>query len=460
MNFVPNSNAARDIKYHIHPHTNFRQHEKTGSLVLTRGEGVYVYDDEGKKYLEAMAGLWCASLGFSEKRLAEAAYKQMLELPYYHTFSYKTHTPIVDLAERLIEMAPQTVSKVIFQSSGSEANDTAVKLVHYYNNSIGRPEKKKIISRMKAYHGTTRTAASLTGLPNMHKHFDLPLAGILHTDCPHHYRFAEEGESEEDFATRLAANLEQMIVDQGPETVAAFIAEPVMGAGGVIVPPRTYFEKMQAVLKKYDVLMIADEVICGFGRTGNMWGCETFNIQPDILVCAKALSSAYLPISAVMVSDKVYQGIAEGTADGGPPFGHGYTYGGHPVSAAVAVETLKIYEEIGMVGHVQSISPLMQDGLRQFKDHPLVGEVRGVGLVAAVELVEDKASKKAFDPSRKVGAFLDNLAKENGMIVRAMGDSVGFTPPLIMKAAEINEMVEIMGKTLDQTWAAVQAGEV
>ena len=205
MNFMPNSNAARDIKYHIHPHTNFRQHEQTGSLVLVKGEGVYVYDDEGKKYLEAMAGLWCASLGFSEKRLAEAAYKQMLELPYYHTFSYKSHTPIIDLAERLVELAPQNVSKVIFQTSGSEANDTAVKLVHYYNNSIGRPEKKKIISRMKAYHGTTRTAASLTGLPNMHKYFDLPLPGILHTDCPHHYRFANDGESEEDFATRLAA---------------------------------------------------------------------------------------------------------------------------------------------------------------------------------------------------------------------------------------------------------------
>jgi 4-aminobutyrate--pyruvate transaminase len=460
MTFMPNSNTARDIKYHIHPHTNFRQHEQTGSLVLERGEGVYVYDDEGKKYLEAMAGLWCASLGFSEKRLAEAAYKQMLELPYYHTFSYKTHTPIVELAERLVELAPQSVSKVIFQSSGSEANDTAVKLVHYYNNSIGRPEKKKIISRMKAYHGTTRTAASLTGLPNMHKHFDLPLPGILHTDCPHHYRFAEEGESEEDFATRLAANLEQLILDEGPETVAAMIAEPVMGAGGVIVPPATYFEKIQAVCRKYDVLFIADEVICGFGRTGNMWGCETFGIMPDILTCAKALSASYLPVSAVLVSDKVYQGIAQGTADGGPAFGHGYTYGGHPVSAAVAVETLKIYEEIDIISHVKKISPLMQDGLGQFRDHPLVGEVRGVGLVAAVELVEDKASKKPFDAGRKVGQYLNDRAQANGMIVRAMNDSIGFTPPLVMKPAEINEMVEKMGQSLDETWAAVQAGEI
>jgi 4-aminobutyrate---pyruvate transaminase len=460
MNFMPNSNTARDIAYHIHPHTNFREHEKTGSLVLQKGEGVYVYDDEGKKYLEAMAGLWCASLGFSEKRLAEAAYKQMLELPYYHTFSYKTHTPIVDLAERLIALAPNTVSKVIFQSSGSEANDTAVKFVHYYNNAIGRPEKKKIISRLKAYHGTTRTAASLTGLPNMHKMFDLPLPGVVHTDCPHHYRFAEHGESEEQFADRLAANLERLIQEEGPETVAAMIAEPVMGAGGVIVPPATYFEKIQAVCRKYDVLFIADEVICGFGRTGNMWGCQTFNIQPDILVCAKALSASYLPISAVMISDKVYQGIAEGTNDGGPAFGHGYTYGGHPVSAAVAVETLKIYDEIDMVGHVQSIAPKMQDGLRQFQDHPLVGEVRGVGLVAAVEIVEDKASKKAFDPARKVGQYLSDRAQANGMIVRAMSDSIGFTPPLIMKPSEIDEMVQKMGQALDETWAAVQASQV
>jgi 4-aminobutyrate--pyruvate transaminase len=233
-----------------------------------------------------------------------------------------------------------------------------------------------------------------------------------------------------------------------------------MGAGGVIVPPRTYFQKIQAVLKKYDVLMIADEVICGFGRTGNMWGCDTFGIQPDILVCAKALSASYLPISAVLVSDAVYQGIAEGTADGGPPFGHGYTYGGHPVSAAVAVETLKIYDEIDMIGHVKKISPLMQNGLGQFRDHPLVGEVRGVGMVAAIEVVEDKASKKAFAPARKIGPYIDNLARKNGMIVRAMGDSIGFTPPLIMKPAEINEMVEKMGKTLDQTWAAIQAGEI
>ncbi|MEM7252883.1 MAG: aspartate aminotransferase family protein [Pseudomonadota bacterium] len=458
MAIRPNSNTARDIAYHIHPHTNFRQHEETGSLVVAKGEGVYVYDDEGKRYLEAMAGLWCASLGFNEKRLADAAYKQMLELPYYHTFNYKTHTPIVELAERLVEMAPTKMSKVIFQSSGSEANDTAVKLVHYYNNAIGRPEKKKIISRIRGYHGTTRTAASLTGLPNMHALFDLPVAGILHTDCPHHYRFAEAGESEADFTTRLANALDAMIIEEGPETVAALIAEPVMGAGGVIVPPETYYEKIQAVLRKHDVLLIADEVICGFGRTGNMWGSQTMGMRPDILTCAKALSSSYLPISAILVRDEIYEGLKQGTLD--MPFGHGFTYGGHPVSAAVAVETLKIYDEIDVVARVQGVAPTLQTGLRTLADHPLVGEVRGVGLVAAVEMVEDKASKKAFDPARKVGTALQEMAQEDGLIVRAMGDSIAFSPPLILTAEQANEIVEKFGQALDRTWRAVQSGRV
>ncbi|MCH9670248.1 MAG: aspartate aminotransferase family protein [Gammaproteobacteria bacterium] len=454
----PNSNVARDVAYHIHPHTNFRQHEEQGSLVVTKGEGVYIYDEEGKKYIEAMAGLWCASLGFSEKRLADVAHKQMLELPYYHTFNYKTHAPVVDLAERLVEMAPAKMSKVIFQSSGSEANDTAVKFVHYYNNAVGRPEKKKIISRIKGYHGTTRTAASLTGLPNMHALFDLPVSGILHTDCPHHYRFGESGESETAFASRLAASLDAMIEAEGPDTVAAFIAEPVMGAGGVIVPPETYFEKIQAVLKKHDVLLIADEVICGFGRTGNMWGSQTMGMRPDILTCAKALSASYLPISGILISDAIYEGLKEGTAE--MPFGHGFTYGGHPVAAAVALETLKIYEEMDLLARVRSVGPILQNGLREFADHPLVGEVRGVGMVAAVEMVEDKATHQSFDPSRKVGTALQDMAQQDGLIVRAAGDSIAFSPPLILNEAQAREIVEKFGQALDRTWRAVQSGRI
>lgn len=453
-----NSTAVRDIAYHLHPHTNFSQHEESGSLVVAKGDGVYVVDEQGKRYLEGMAGLWCASLGFSEKRLAEAAYKQMLELPYYHTFNYKTHAPIVDLAERLVEMAPGDMSKVIFQSSGSEANDTAVKFVHYYNNAIGRPEKKKIIARAKGYHGTTRTAASLTGLPYMHALFDLPLPGVLHTMCPHYYRFGEDGESAEAFATRCADDLERLIESEGASTIGAFIAEPVMGAGGVIVPPATYFEKIQAVLKKHDVLFIADEVICGFGRTGEMWGCQSMGIAPDILCCAKALSSSYLPISAVLIKADIYEGLKQGTEE--MPFGHGFTYGGHPVAAAVAVETLKIYEEMDVVAHAKKIGARLQTGLRQFSDHPMVGEVRGIGMVAAVEVVEDKATKRSFDPARKVGAALQERAQEDGLILRALGDSIAFAPPLILNEAQADEIVERFGRALDRTWRGVEGGHI
>jgi len=278
-----NSASARDIAYHLHPYTNAVKHEAEGPLVLTEGKGVYVYDENGKAYIEGMAGLWCASLGFGEERLVEAATRQLRKLPYYHNFTHKAANVAIDLAEKLIEIAPVPMSKVFFTNSGSEANDTVVKMVWYYNNAIGRPQKKKIISRLKGYHGVTVAAASLTGLPTNHIDFDLPIANILHTDCPHHYRFGQEGESEEDFASRMAANLEKLILDEGPDTVAAFIAEPVQGAGGVIVPPATYFEKVQAVLKKYDILFIADEVITGFGRTGNMFGTETFRLQPDIM---------------------------------------------------------------------------------------------------------------------------------------------------------------------------------
>ena len=350
----PNSAAAMDIASHLHPYTNARRHETEGPMVIVEGKGIYVYDDQGKEYIEGLAGLWSTALGFSEERLVQAAAAQMRKLPYYHSFAHKAPMPTIELAAKLIEIAPVPMSKVFFANSGSEANDTVIKMVWYYNNALGRPDKKKIISRIKGYHGVTVATASLTGLPFNQRDFDLPIANILHTSCPHHYRFGRDGESEEDFATRCAAELEQLILDQGPETIAAFIGEPVMGAGGVIVPPRTYWAKIQAVLEKYDVLLIDDEVICGFGRTGNLFGCQTYGIKPDIITVAKALSSSYLPISAVLISDQVYQTIADNSAKIGT-FGHGYTYSGHPVPAAVALETLKIYEETDIIGHVRSI---------------------------------------------------------------------------------------------------------
>ena len=454
MNDRLNSAGARDIAYYLHPYTNLKVHEKEGPLVITEGKGIYVYDENGKAYIEGLAGLWCTALGFDEERLVEAAMAEMRKLPYYHSFSHKSHVVGIDLAEKLVQMAPVPMSKVFFTNSGSEANDTAVKLVWYYNNALDRPGKKKIISRIKAYHGVTVASASLTGLPNNHRDFDLPIANILHTDCPHHYRFAEPGESEEAFATRMAENLEKMILEEDPETVAAFIAEPVMGAGGVFVPPPTYFEKVQAVLKKHDVLFIVDEVICGFGRTGNLWGCETFNLEPDIMTVAKALTSAYLPLGAVLISEPIYQALVKQSEKIGI-FGHGYIYTGHPVCAAVALEALKIYQERDIVGHVRRVAPRLQDGLRRLADHPLVGEVRGIGLVAAVELVKDKATKESFDPAGAVGIYLSKQAQKYGLIIRALGDSIAFSPPLIMTGEEIDEMLARFGKALDDTEAWV-----
>jgi 4-aminobutyrate---pyruvate transaminase len=451
MNELANSPHARDIAHMLHPYTNLATHAEKGPLIIERGKGIHVFDDSGKEYIEGLAGLWCTALGFDEEELIQAAVEQMRKLPAYHTFGSKGSMPTIELAERLKAIAPGPFSKTLFVNSGSEANDTQVKIVWYYNNALGRPKKKKIIARIGGYHGVTVAAASLTGLPNNHRDFDLPIAGILHTDKPHHYHGAEPGESEEEYASRLAQNLDDLIQKEGPETVAAFIAEPVMGAGGVIVPPRTYFEKVQAVLKKYDVLMIADEVICGFMRTGNMWGSQTFNIQPDLLSCAKQLSSAYLPIAAVMVSEPIYRAMVDESKKIGV-FAHGFTYGGHPVPAAVALKTLQIYEKRDMLGHVRKLVPHFQARLKRLGEHPLVGEARGVGLLAGVELVADKKAKRNFAPANGVGAFYSNRAQEHGLISRAMvNDTIGICPPLVITEAEIDELFNRMERALDDT---------
>ena len=444
-----NSAASRDIAFHLHPYSNFRRLERQGELLVTEGKGVWVKDETGKEYLEGCAGLWCTALGFGEERLIEAAARQMRRLSFYHSFHHKSHEVVGELAERLIAMMPVKMSHAFFNNSGSEANDTAIKIVWYYNNACGRPRKKKIIARLKGYHGVTVATASLTGLPNNHRQFDLPIANIRHADCPHHYRYAHPGESEEDFATRLAENLDLMIQREDPDTVAAFFAEPVLGAGGVIVPPRTYYEKIQKVLKKYDVLLVADEVITGFGRTGKMFGTETFALKPDIITVAKALSSAYLPISATVVSEPIYQTLAD-ESDKLGIFAHGFTYSGHPVCCAVAIEALKIYEERNILAHVQKVALRLQDGLRKrFSGHPLVGEIRGVGLIAAVELVKDKATKKSFDPSQGAGNVLTAEINAHGLILRQIGDVQAFSPPLVITESETDEMLDRFGKALD-----------
>ncbi len=452
-----NSAAARDIAHVLHPYTDLRAHQSVGPLVIARGEGVRVFDDAGKPYIDAVAGLWCASLGFSNERLVEAAAAQMRRLPFYHSFTAKSHEPAIDLAEMLIERAPVPMSKVFFANSGSEANDTAIKMVWYFNNALGRPEKKKLIGRIKGYHGITLAASSLTGLPYNHRSFDVPLQRFFHTTTPHFYHEGRDGETEEMFAQRCADELERLILAEGPETVAAMWAEPIMGAGGVIVPPRGYFEKIQAVLRKYDVLLVADEVICGFWRTGNYWGSQTFGVEPDILVCAKALSAAYLPISAVMVNDRVFEALADESHAIGT-FGHGYTYSGHPVAAAVAVETLKIYDETDIGGHVAEIGPYFQAGLRgRFAGHPLVGEVRGVGLIGAVELVADREARRNFDPARKVAARVVKIAESHGVIGRAASnDTMVFSPPLIIDKAEVDTVLDGFLAALDEVAVQVR----
>jgi 4-aminobutyrate---pyruvate transaminase len=449
-----NSATSRDIAYHLHPYTNLRRQESEGSLVITRGEGIRVFDESGREYIEGMSGLWCTALGWGEERLVAAATRQMRRLAFYHGFNQKTHDLAGALAERLIALAPAGLAKVFFNNSGSEANDTAVKLVWYFNNARGRHRKKKIIARHRGYHGVTVAAASLTGLAANHRDFDLPLGPVRHADCPHHYRYARPGESDEDFAARLAASLDDQIQREDPDTVAAFIAEPVMGAGGVIVPPATYFAKIQEVLRKHDVLLIADEVICGFGRTGRMFGSETFGLAPDIMTVAKALSSAYLPISATIVSDTIYRAlVAAGDRLG--IFAHGFTYSAHPVCCAVALEALAIYEERDILGHVAAVAPVLQQGLRRFADHPLVGEVRGVGLIGGIELVRDKASKTPFSPAAGVGAKVQAKCQEHGLILRAMGDTIAFCPPLVITAAELEELLGRFGAGLAAAAAEV-----
>lgn len=446
--FRPNSLQARDIAYVIHPQTNLAKHEQTGPSIIVRGDGIRVYDDSGKEFIEGAAGLWCASLGFASDRIAAVAARQISTLGYYHSYRSTAHPAGIELAEKLIELAPVPMSKVLLQCSGSEANDTAIKLCWYYHAAHGKPEKNKIIGRMGGYHGTTVAAGSLSGKPDMHVDFNLPLPQFRHTLNPHFYRNQLEGETPEEFATRLANALEAMILEEGPDTVAAFFAEPVMGAGGVIVPPPTYFEKIQAVLKKYDVLFVADEVICGFGRTGNWWGTQTFNLKPDIISCAKALSAAFMPISALLLSEKVYQAMVEQSRKLGS-FVHGYTYTGHPVAAAVALEVLSIYEEMDLVAHTRRVGAYFQSKLAQFSEHPLVGEVLGVGLIAGVDLVTDKAARTPLTNMPSV----DEHLREAGLIVRVIGNRVTFSPPIIVDERGVDEMLKRFGTALDRAYA-------
>ena len=447
--------AVRDIETVLHPYTNLARHRQVGPLILNEGRGIYLYDDKGKRYIEALAGLWCTALGYGNGEIADAASAAMRKLSFTSVFGGKSHDGVIELSEKLKEISPIPASKILFGASGSEANDMQVKLTWYYNNALGRPNKKKIIARLRGYHGVTVASGSLTGLPMVHTDFDLPIKNVLHTSCPHYYRNGQDGETEEQFTSRMAQDLDDMIQREGPDTVAAFIAEPVMGAGGVVVPPRSYFAKINTVLAKYDVRFIADEVICGFGRTGNWFGTQTYGMKATSISMAKAITSAYFPMSAMTVEEDLYQAMVEESKKIGT-FGHGYTYTAHPVGCAVALKTIEIYEREKIVEHVRKVAPVFLARLTKLGEHPLVGEARGVGLIGALELVADKNTKRAFDPKKSVGAACVNFLQELGLINRAMGDSVAFCPPLIITTDEIHEMFDMVEKALDLTEAWVR----
>ena len=445
------TSRRRDVTYQLHPFTNLGRHESEGPLVINRGKGVYVYDEAGNEYLEALAGLWCTALGFGEERLAEAA-SQQLRTPALLPPVRRQGQRRGDHARRADRQAHAgaDVQGVLQQLRlGGQRERGQAGLVLQQRARAARARRRS--SRASAaYHGTTMVAASLTGLAASHRDFDLPIPQVRHTDCPYFYRYGKPGETEEQFATRLAENLDAQIQREDPDTVAAFIAEPVMGAGGVIVPPATYFEKIQAVLKKHDVLLIADEVICGFGRTGRMFGSETFGMQPDIMTMAKAITSGYLPLSATVISEEIYRACV-GQSEKLGVFAHGYTYTGHPAACAVALEVLDIYEERDLLGHVRRVGPMLQDGVRKLAGHPLVGEIRGVGLMAGVELVPDKPGRGTFDPLGSAGALFVARAQANGLIVRNLQDTVALCPPLIISEGEVEEMLRRFGKALDET---------
>ncbi|KRP18702.1 MAG: aminotransferase [Porticoccaceae bacterium] len=438
------------MNHTIYPTTNFKAIEQ---LTVERGEGCYVWDNKGNRYIEGLAGLWCTALGYGNQEVIQAATEQMGKLSFSHMFGGKTHQVGMDLAEKLAEMIPMQDAMISFGNSGSDANDSHIKMLRYYHQAIGRPERRKIIARDRSYHGVTVASASLTGLPVTQNHFDLPVdaLGILRTDHPHYYRGKQGGESEAEFVARIVGNLEAMIVREGPETIAAFIAEPITGASGVIVPPEGYYEKVQAVLNKYGIMFWADEVITGFGRTGNDFGCNTMGIKsPDMMTFAKQLSSAYMPISASAIRRDMYDAMVDQSAAAGA-FGHGYTYSGHPVACAVALKVLEIYQRDDIFAKAAVTGEYMQKRLAEFKDHPLVGEVRGRGLLGAIELVANKATGQAF-VGGAVGGFAQKAAQDNGLLLRAVaGSSLGFCPPLIITTAQIDEIIEKTAIALDVT---------
>ena len=436
-----------DAGHHLHPFTDAKELNRQGTRVIVKADGVYIWDAEGHKLLDAMAGLWCVNIGYGRKELAQAAYQQMQQLPYYNSFFQCTTPPAIELAEVLAKLAPSHINHVFFTGSGSESNDTIVRMVRRYWDLLGEPQKTVIISRNNAYHGSTMAAASLGGMKFMHAQGGLPLPGFVHIDQP--YWYAEGGDRDPvTFGLEVAQQLEQKILELGLDRVAAFIGEPIQGAGGVIIPPEPYWPEVQRICDKYGILLIVDEVICGFGRTGKWFGSDYYGIKPDFMPIAKGLSSGYLPIGGVMVGDRVSQVLIDKCGE----FAHGFTYSGHPVAAAVALANLKILREEGIVDTVaDQTGPYLQQRWAELAEHPLVGEARGVGFLGALELVKDKAKREFYPKLGKVGGLCRDLAIENGLVMRAVGDTMIISPPLIASEAHIDELVEKVRLCLDQT---------
>lgn len=447
--------AQLDRSSVLHPFTQLKEFAtgKAGDpTIVTGGKGIRIEDAQGHSYIDGFAGLYCVNIGYGRTEVAEAIARQAYNLAYYHTYAAHTTEELAILSDRLVRMAPGKPSKVFFGLSGSDANETQAKLVWYYNNLRGQPKKKKIISRERGYHGCSVISGSMTGMSFYHDHMDLPFPGILHTGTPHHYWGSEPGETEEGFSRRRAAELEQLIVREGPETIGAFIAEPVLGTGGITPPPAGYWREIQAVLRRYDVLLIADEVICGFGRTGADFGSVLYGMEPDLVTVAKGLTSGYVPLSGAIVGERVYA-VMEEAADRVGAFSHGYTYSGHPIAAAAANAVLDIVEKERLTDRARVVGAHFQKRLSEkFSQLEIVGEVRGVGLLGAIEFVADRQTKRRFDPQLKVGARISKAARDRGLIARAMphGDILGFAPPLVVSEAEIDEIVDLAYRATKQ----------
>ncbi|MFC3284970.1 aminotransferase [Litchfieldella rifensis] len=455
----------RQVTFHASTHLRDFAHGDAPGRVISGGKGINIVDKDGREFIDGFAGLYCVNIGYGRTEVAEAIYRQALELSYYHTYVGHSNEPQIALSEKILELAGPGMSKVYYGMSGSDANETQLKIVRYYNNVLGRPQKKKVISRMRGYHGSGIASGSLTGLKAFHDHFDLPIETIRHTKAPYYYHRGadQEGMSEREFSKYCAQKLEEMILAEGPETVAAFIGEPVLGTGGIVPPPEGYWAEIQAVLAKYDVLLIADEVVCGFGRIGAEFGSHYYGIKPDLITVAKGLTSAYQPLSGVIVGDRVWKVLEQGTGEYGP-IGHGWTYSGHALGCAAGLANLEIIAREGLTQNAAETGAYLQQQMQAaFGDHPIVGQVRGVGMLAALEFSASPAKREHFDPSLKVGPRIAIAALEENLIVRAMpqGDILGFAPPLVITRDEVDEVVARAKRAVDRvTDELVNSGDL